>query len=496
MISGSEIKAIFSQNKDELVIELQAKRSNYYIKAVLTSAISVLTFPNEIRRARKNSIDLFTEVCGANVESVVSYDRERCMALKLNNERIILFKMFGRQSNIVLFHFGKVIALFKNHLDKDQQLNLEQLKGNEAQNFEMFLQTDHNYLKAFPTFGSRVQPYLQDRKYHQVSHQQQWVILQELKEALHNPVYSLIKTASEYRLYLLPTDQAIYQFADPISALNSFYKHFIKYHSFLKLAQVSVRSLEKQRKQIETSLAKAKKRLAELKQRSPQEIGDIIMAHMHHIPPRATEIELPDFHHQSMVTIRLKKDLTPQDNAAIYYGKGKNQKIEQKQLQQTVARKTKELLLVQQQVMQLNQIQDLTELKKYLKEYRIDPKGKPAEKEIPFRSFTLMGYTIWVGKSASNNDLLTQKYAHKNDMWLHAKDVSGSHVVLRTQGTVFPKLVIERAASLAAYYSKKRNESLCAVAYTLKKYVRKPKGSPPGQVVIQREKVILVNPER
>jgi predicted ribosome quality control (RQC) complex YloA/Tae2 family protein len=92
--------------------------------------------------------------------------------------------------------------------------------------------------------------------------------------------------------------------------------------------------------------------------------------------------------------------------------------------------------------------------------------------------------------------VLTLKLSHKDDLWLHAKDVSGSHVIIKYQsGKNFPKDVIERAAQLAAYNSKRKNESLCPVMVTAKKYVRKRKGDPAGAVVVEREEVIMVEPK-
>ena len=79
---------------------------------------------------------------------------------------------------------------------------------------------------------------------------------------------------------------------------------------------------------------------------------------------------------------------------------------------------------------------------------------------------------------------------------MHARDVSGSHVVIRgTQNGKVPEPILEYAATLAAAYSKNKNNSLVPVSYTLKKYVRKPKGLPPGKVIMDREEVILVKPD-
>ena len=104
---------------------------------------------------------------------------------------------------------------------------------------------------------------------------------------------------------------------------------------------------------------------------------------------------------------------------------------------------------------------------------------------------------MFVGKNAKSNDILTQKIATKNDLWLHARDVSGSHVVIRDRlGNSFPASVIEKVAALAAWFSKRKTDSLCPVIFTPKKFVRKIKGAPAGQVVVEKEDVIMVVPSR
>jgi predicted ribosome quality control (RQC) complex YloA/Tae2 family protein len=116
---------------------------------------------------------------------------------------------------------------------------------------------------------------------------------------------------------------------------------------------------------------------------------------------------------------------------------------------------------------------------------------------LPYREVEYNGYKIWIGKNAQSNDTLTLRYGYKEDLWLHAKDVSGSHVLLKHQaGKNFPKDIIEHAAQLAAYYSKRKNESLCPVTVTPRKYVRKRKGDPAGMVVVEREEVIMVEPKK
>ena len=109
--------------------------------------------------------------------------------------------------------------------------------------------------------------------------------------------------------------------------------------------------------------------------------------------------------------------------------------------------------------------------------------------------FLVVGDAIHGDAKNSLKTTLLLKYAYKDDLWLHARDVSGSHVIIKYQaGKTFPRHVIERAAELAAWYSKRRTDSLCPVTVTPKKFVRKPKGLAPGQVIVEKEDVVLVAP--
>jgi predicted ribosome quality control (RQC) complex YloA/Tae2 family protein len=124
------------------------------------------------------------------------------------------------------------------------------------------------------------------------------------------------------------------------------------------------------------------------------------------------------------------------------------------------------------------------------------------QKTTRFREFPLQdGYTLYVGKTAADNDELTLRFAKPHDYWLHARGVPGSHAVLRGTGAGAsakdkkpPKHVLEQAAAIAAYFSKARSAKLTPVAYTQKKYIRKPKGAAVGAVIIEREEVLMARP--
>jgi predicted ribosome quality control (RQC) complex YloA/Tae2 family protein len=131
-----------------------------------------------------------------------------------------------------------------------------------------------------------------------------------------------------------------------------------------------------------------------------------------------------------------------------------------------------------------------------LKEPKTSPtRGK--QKEISGRTFlTKSGCEILVGRNNKENDYLTFKLARPDDLWFHAQDVPGSHVLLRRKDkrTEPSSLEVKEAAQVAAYYSKARGEKKAAVVYTQAKYVRKPRKGKPGLALVEREKSIAVQP--
>lgn len=119
-----------------------------------------------------------------------------------------------------------------------------------------------------------------------------------------------------------------------------------------------------------------------------------------------------------------------------------------------------------------------------------------ASKGRPYRTVVVEGFEVLVGKGADDNDHLTFDVAAPGDTWLHAGGgVPGSHVIVRNpEGLAIPRAVLERAASLAAWYSKSRDARSVSVDYCLARDVSKPRGAPPGLVEIVRHRSIRVAP--
>jgi predicted ribosome quality control (RQC) complex YloA/Tae2 family protein len=203
------------------------------------------------------------------------------------------------------------------------------------------------------------------------------------------------------------------------------------------------------------------------------------------------------------VSIPIKKGTTLSVSAEWYFRKAKEARTSVRQAELRLDETRKRLTDVQTGLTSLAGITQSAALEKWKKQHVLilertgfDAAGDE-QVRVPYRRMEVGGYEIWIGKNAQSNDELL-RMAHKDDLWLHARGSAGSHVVIRMrkQSKRPPMEVLDRAAALAAWYSKQKGSSLVPVILTLRKYVRKPKGAPPGLVVVEREEVRMVKPDQ
>ncbi|RMG80453.1 MAG: DUF814 domain-containing protein, partial [Chloroflexi bacterium] len=116
-------------------------------------------------------------------------------------------------------------------------------------------------------------------------------------------------------------------------------------------------------------------------------------------------------------------------------------------------------------------------------------------KSGPLKVVTPDGFVVWIGRNSRQNELVTFKHGSPQDLWLHARGVPGAHVIIRNDGRRISDELIDKAASVAAYYSARRNESRVIVDVTRRKYVKKIKGAGPGMVTYSHEQTRTVAPK-
>jgi len=128
---------------------------------------------------------------------------------------------------------------------------------------------------------------------------------------------------------------------------------------------------------------------------------------------------------------------------------------------------------------------------------KFSPRGRAATSDdgpSPIRVPLPDGFVALVGTSAKANEHITFDVAGQDDVWLHARQRPGSHVIVRTAGQKLPGQVLQRAAELAAFYSQGRTDSRVAVDWTPRKFVRRIRGGPPGLVSYINEQTVDVPP--
>lgn len=235
--------------------------------------------------------------------------------------------------------------------------------------------------------------------------------------------------------------------------------------------------------------------------------GDLITANIYQIQKGDKRLLADNFYEESMekVEIPLKAELTPSENAQVYYSrynKLKNTAVAAKEQLEHSQEDIAYLESVQTTIENCDSIQALSEIKAELAAegfIRLKPqKGKPQKPSAvssPARFKSDDGFEILVGKNNKQNDYLTLKLARGHDIWFHTKTIPGSHTVILTERRPVPERTLEQAAMLAAYHSKARGSQNIAVDYTEIKNVKKPSGAKPGMVIYVDYQTAYVTPD-
>ncbi len=491
-IAGFKIAEIFSQAKNELIILLYNETKEISIKAYLDPSFCCLSFPVQFHRAKRNSVDLFRGIIDFEIVDVIQIDNDRSFYFQLNDGFKLLFKMHGNRSNLILFQGQRVLEIFNNKLKQDQHIEITNLSNDMKTDEKSFREKNGDVQTLIPTFGKYFNKYLEMHNYTSMSIEEKWDSFNDLLHYLNDPGFFIHVASNKLpALNLYRINEEDIAFKKPVESLNAFFNQYISAH-MLERGKKGIRNkINNQIKKSESYIQKSSSKLKSLGSAANyKHIGDLIMANLHGIEPYSAEVSLIDFYTQQPVMIRLKPSLTPQLNAEKYYRKAKRQKIEIDVVNKNIEERKRQIDELKIQLSSLDQVTKIKNLNKSGKRNLEKP-------EAPYHLVEYMGYEILIGKNAVKNELLTFNIAKKEDIFLHAKDVPGSHVIIKKRSNQnVPITVVEKAASFAAYYSKSKSESLSRVLYTPKKYVRKAKGMAKGVVIVELEKVILVKPTK
>ncbi|MCL2638795.1 MAG: NFACT family protein [Oscillospiraceae bacterium] len=229
--------------------------------------------------------------------------------------------------------------------------------------------------------------------------------------------------------------------------------------------------------------------------------GDLISANLYALEKGAESLTAQDFETGEEVKIPLDTKLSPAKNAQKYYAEYKKLQNAEKTLTKLIEDSEDELVYlesVQEAASRATGDSELLEIKReliesgYIKSAGVKKGAKQEKPTEPLKFISSDNVNILVGRNNRQNDLLTLKTAKPREIWLHTKDIAGSHVIIRSENP--SERTLQEAAILAAWFSKARDSSRVPVDYTEVRYVKKPHGAKPGMVIFTNNKTLYVTP--
>lgn len=456
---GKMLVDVYQTSPEQTVFEWADANDEFYFITYFSGIKSFYFIKEDYGKPRSKYKTLFRSLHGATVTHLKAYEQERSIGIYFDSGDVLLLALFGAKN--MIYHTQAEPSSAVSVTIKAKTVELH--PATEMSTDEAFL------AKLFK---------------------------EEVPDVLHADFHVLADEKKHVRLDFSPSGEVLLKTSDINEALNRYAKEWFTHHGRESTLRKIETHLSKELQRLEKSSQAAFQHLERIETELDYRLwADLLMANLHNLKEGQTKAELLDFYGQKTLSIPLNKRLNPQQNAERYYRKAKNQGKEVEVLEKRIEQNEEAIEELKQWKEKLEAASDVKALKTLEKELFGTGDDK-AEKESRFNEFEEQGFKIYVGRNSKNNDELTLHFAQKNDLWLHAKDLAGSHVIIRNQGsdTRYPKRVIERAAELAAYYSKGRNQQTCPVIYTEKKHIRKPKGAPAGAVLVERENILFVEP--
>jgi len=339
-------------------------------------------------------------------------------------------------------------------------------------------------------------------------------VLIELKENLLTScftpcVYNHYKKKEPLDFWLFPIIGLNYHKVFSDVSVNTAVDYFFNKKRKASALNIAKHHLESQ---ITKHLKKQKKNLGFLEEKFKTTLesqkyrlwGEILSANLYKIKPGQSHVKLTNFYKPSEeVLIPLNEKLSPSRNAQVYFNRYKKLQSTEKKVRSRISKTQMEINYLESTLLNIKDSETLEDLSaiqqeletfNYIKNPRKKMQKLQSSDALQFKSSD--GFIIQIGKNNRQNDILTFKKANPDDIWLHTKNIPGSHVIIKCSKGTVSENTIREAAMLAAYFSKSRNSSNVPVDYTYVRYVKKPAGAKPGFVNYFHQKTIYVTPNK
>ena len=523
LVNG-RIQKINQPFEQELVLQIRSNRQSHRL---LLSAHPVFgriqltqtTFENPAQPSTFIMV-LRKYLQGALIESIEQIENDRIVEITVSNKNEIgdhiqatlIIEIMGKHSNILL-------------VDKSSHKILEVIKHvGFSQNSYRTLLPGSTYI-APPSTESRNPFTIQDEKLFEILQTQELTAknLQSLFQGLGRDTANELENilvsdklstfrnffGQETKPFLTETSFSPVPFANQVGEpftslsdlLDTYYKDKAERDRVKQQASELIRRVENELQKNRHKLKKQEKELLATDNAEEfRQKGELLTTFLHQVPNDQDQVTLDNYYTNQPITIALDKALTPSQNAQCYFKRYQKLKEAVKYLTELIEETKATILYLESVETVLNQagLEEIAEIREELIQtgfIRRRQREKIQKRKKPEQYLASDGKTIiYVGRNNLQNEELTFKMARKEELWFHAKDIPGSHVVI--SGNLDPSDEVKTdAAELAAYFSKGRLSNLVQVDMIEVKKLNKPTGGKPGFVTYTGQKTLRVTPD-
>lgn len=504
-IKCSRFLFAYTAVKNTLSLVFENQQKSYELQ-ILSDKGRIACYLQEFYKESSGQKAYFFEALkDCDVIDFYQYENERAYILEFSNQKKLVITLFGSIANVFLTENQIVVKAYKQH-KKWSNKRIEdifpdfQRSDKEPRTPKQFI------LQNAPKLP---RPFLDELiHYNNLNEKPFEEIIQIVQDWIQQ-----IQTTPEPRLLtdhrftilphnLLPIDHK-YSFDSLNEGIKRSWSVAVNESKLVEHRNEWISILQGRQRYLEGLISKAEQvSIQENQAETWLEFGHLIMTQ----PPQKVglkSIRIPNyFKNNEEIEIPLKEELTLAENATRYYQRAANAKksvdviLSQENQAKNYLEELKPVLL---ELVSCSRYNDWVSWRKKWDTYLKTVKSQKVEQNetegfgvIPYK-----GFEFWLGRNAKSNEIVVQK-AHKEDIWLHARGVGGSHVIIRMNKRKEnpPHFILEAAASLAAWHSQAKGSHLVPVQFTKRKYIRKPKGGDTGMVKVDKEEVLMIEPKR
>lgn len=548
-ILNCKIDKINQPEKDEVILTLRKDRKNIKLLISASSKFPRIHLTN-ISKPNPLQAPMFTMVMrkyliGGRITDITQLNGDRILQLHIestdelgfDSKYILIVEIMGRHSNITLVRErdNKVMECIK-HISADINTFRVLYPGvnyvyppnsNKLNPFNFSINDFNSYLNnndisidegIFSRIFTGISKSLSISIYENLLQDNNTInrenifnffknFMKNLESSFNFKIYRNNEVFKDFHCIKLSNLESIYSsisFKNPSELLDEFFTVKDKQDRLLNRSTDLQRLISTNIDRCNNKTKKLKNILKECEEKEKYKInGDLLTSYIYMLKKGLKEISLLNFYtdEEEYITITLDENKTPSENIQYLYKKyNKLKKSEESALEQL--KKNEEELQylnsVMTNILNCESYIEIDDIKKelietgYLKFKNTNKNNKKDKSSKPIHLLSSDGIDIYIGKNNIQNDYLTLKFANKNHMWLHTKNIPGSHVILCSDNP--SDVALEEAGILAAYYSKAKNSTKVHVDYTKVKNLKKPNGSKPGMVIYHTNHTLYTEP--